>query len=206
MNKAIKIITIVFLITLSGVGCSQRLYPAEMAGIFWRAIQTNNVGKLRWSITRASLNENDLMGNILDIGEVSLGKTVIDGSNAWVDTTVEIKAENSFKAPLKTVLRQEKGLWKVDYTATVASISRHSEMARVIGRMHELGDQIAGQFDGVIDELQKSIPEVQRELKKLEEHIKSQIPELKERLEDFAKELDKALKIPPEQKQQPIKI
>lgn len=185
---------LLILLVMSVAGCNQGLYPAERAEIFWRAIQAQDTDKLRKSITAKSRQQNDLIKNILPVGQVSLGKTVIDGDHAWVDTTIEIKAEKSFSIPLKTILLKEKGLWMVDYEDTVATLSSASELASVMGSIHELGEQVAKQFNEALDVLKKNIPQVQHELKKLEEHIKSQIPELKESLENLAKQLEEALK------------
>jgi len=129
------------------------------------------------------------------------GIKLIDGDHAWVDTTVEIKAEKSFSIPLKTILLKENGLWMVDYESTVATLSSASELATVMGSIHELGEQFAKQFNEVLDVLKKNIPQVQHELEKLEENIKSQIPELKDSLEDLARKLEEALKHPPQDSQ-----
>lgn len=187
------------LILLSVTGCNQGLYPADRAEIFWRAIQAQDADKLRKSITAKSRQQNNLIKNILAVGEVSLGKTVIDGDRAWVDTKVEIKADKSFPIPLKTILIKERGLWMVDYEETVATLSTSSDLATVMGSIHELAEQVAKQFDQALDVLKKNIPQVQQELKKLEENIKSQIPELKESLQDLAKELEEAWMDPVEE-------
>ncbi len=193
-----QLLLLFILLALSAAGCNQGLYPLDRADIFWRAIQAQDADKLRKSITAESRQQNNLIKNILPVGQVSLGKTVIDGDRAWVDTTVEIKAEKSFSIPLKTILLKENGLWMVDYENTVATLSSASELATVMDSIHELGEQFAKQFNEVLDVLKKNIPQVQHELEKLEEHIKSQIPELKDSLEDLARRLEEALKHPPQ--------
>jgi len=195
------LLLVVICVTSAG-GCGQQPYPVEVAGQFWHAIRYGDLNELRRTVTSEFSRQEDLINDLHPVGAVTLGKTVIDGDKAWVDTDVEIRAADNPTITLKTVLVKEKNHWKVDYHASTALISRDNNLARVIGSMRELGDQIAGQLDEVIGEIQEAIPEVQGELEKLEKHIQSQIPILKEKFEEFSRELEETLKNEPEEPEQ----
>ncbi|MBI4006432.1 MAG: hypothetical protein HY356_07150 [Gammaproteobacteria bacterium] len=174
-------------------GCAANLTPIEVSERFWTAVQNKDVRAVRNYVSSASLDKKDLTENILPIGEVSLGRTVIDGEQAWVDTTVAISGDDPFKLPLKTVLLQENKQWKVDYDATVASVSSSGAVARVMGNLTDLSRQFADGLDRSLTEIQKTLPQVQKEIGKIEENLRERIPELRQRMEEIMKQLEEAL-------------
>ena len=82
--------------------------------------------------TKDSLTGEELSENILPLDEIILGKTVIDGDSAWVDTTVTISGDKPYTLPIKTVLIRENKQWKVDYEATMKWVSKGSSVYSVI--------------------------------------------------------------------------
>jgi chromosome segregation ATPase len=129
----------------------------------------------------------------LPLDEISLGKTIIDGEQAWVDTEVVIAGDDSFRLPLKTVLLKENKQWKVDYNATMHSISRGSSVARVLGSIANLSEKFSNELNRSLDEIQKIIPEVEEEIGKIEENISKKLPELRKRIEEILQQLEEAL-------------
>src|SRR5690606_26692720 len=123
------------------------LTPIEVSQEFWTAIQNRDSQTVRKYITSNSAKGNDLTANILPVSSFTLGRTIIDKDHAWVDTTVEIASDKPFSLPIKTVLLQENEQWKVDYTATVASISSSSDVARILGNLNDLGIQFADKLN-----------------------------------------------------------
>jgi hypothetical protein len=140
-----------------------------------------------------SLKKQDLNKDILPINDVTLGKTVIDGEQAWVDTDVAIAGNNPFHLPIKTALLMENKQWKVDYDKTVASVSKTSSVARVLGELNNLGEQFTDKLNQSLDEIERTLPEVQRELEKIEENMRQKLPELRQRMEEFMRQLEEAL-------------
>ncbi len=193
IQQNIKRIISIFVISVMVSGCATNLSPIEVSQNFWTAVQNKDSQTIRKYITSASPRENDLTANILPVSNFTLGRTVIDKNQAWVDTTVEIAADDPFSLPIKTVLLQENEQWKVDYTATVASISSSSDVARILGNLNDLGIQFADKLNQSLGEIQKTLPEVQRELEKIEESMKQKLPELQQRMEEFMRQLEEAL-------------
>ena len=174
-------------------GCAANLTPLEVSDGFWTAVKSRDNQSIRKYVVSDSLNEDNLAGKLLQINSYTLGRTVIDQGQAWVDTTVEIAGSDPFKVPIKTVLLQENNQWKVDYTATIAPISSSSDVARFLGDLNELGIQFADKLNQSLGEMQKQLPEVQRELGKIEESLKQKLPELQQRMEEFMRQLEEAL-------------
>ncbi|NIT57755.1 MAG: hypothetical protein GWN00_16455, partial [Aliifodinibius sp.] len=77
----------------------------------WSAIQQQDEGAARIFIAKDTINKNEITENILPINQFTVGRTVIDGNNAWVDTEVELAGDEPFTVPLKTVLLRENETW-----------------------------------------------------------------------------------------------
>jgi hypothetical protein len=193
IQQNLKRIIAVLVISLAMPGCAANLTPIEVSQYFWTAVQNRDNQAIRKYISSASPKDNDLTAYILPVSSFALGRTVIDKEQAWVDTTVEIAGEEPFSLPIKTVLLQENRQWKVDYTATVASISSSSNVARILGSLNDLGIQFADKLNRSLGEIQKTLPEVQKELEKIEESMKQKLPELQQRMEEFMRQLEEAL-------------
>lgn len=191
----------IILISFPVSGCMADLSPVEVSGFFWTAIKDKKPDEVRKYVSSKSINEKDLTENILPIENVSFGKIVIEGDNAWVDTTVVLAADDPFSLPLKTVLLRENRQWKVDYDATVGSVSKDSGVARVIGSLSELSGKIAKELDRSLEEIQQAIPEVQKELENLEDDFNRALPEVRKQIEEIIQQIEEALK--GKEKQQP---
>ncbi len=118
---------------------------------------------------------------------------MIDAEQAWVDTTVVIAGNESYELPLETMLLKDGEQWKVDYNTTVASLSKESTVARVVGSIADLSGQFADQLDKSLEEIQKAIPEVQKEIERIEENVQYHLPEIQRRMDEFIRQLEEAL-------------
>ncbi len=174
-------------------GCVENLSPIEVSERFWTAVQNKDQRAVRKYVSSDTLKKDDLAENILPLDEISLGRTVIDGEQAWVDTEVIIAGDNPFNLPIKTVLLRENKQWKVDYDATMHSISRGSSVARVLGSIANLSEKFSDELNRSFDEIQKTIPEVEEEIGKIEENISEKLPELRKRIEEILQQLEEAL-------------
>ena len=174
-------------------GCAASLTPMQVSEKFWVAIQNGDGASARKYIAEGTIKSEDATENILPVNTFSLGRTVIDENNAWIDTSVEIAGDRPFSMSLKTVLLKNNNGWLVDYDQTVASISRGGSVARVIGSLSELGDEFYDKLDRSLDEIERSLPEIQKEIETVEENIKQKLPELQRRLDEFMRQLEEAL-------------
>jgi len=193
IQKIIKHISTIFIMSVVVSGCATSLSPIEVSQHFWTGVQNRDSQTIRKYITSDTPRDGDLTTNILPVSNFTLGRTIIDKDQAWVDTTVDIAGEEPFSLSIKTVLLQENQQWKVDYTATVASISSSSDVARILGNLNDLGIQFTDKLNQSLGEIQKTLPEVQRELEKIEESMKQKLPELQQRMEEFMRQLEEAL-------------
>ncbi|HSR62587.1 MAG TPA: hypothetical protein VLN56_04195 [Gammaproteobacteria bacterium] len=180
------------LLVLLASGCAAKLTPMQVSEKFWEAVKNKDTNAARHFVTEDARNR-DLTENILPLEEVTLGRTVIDGEQAWVDTTVVISADKPFTLPLKTVLLQENERWKVDYDATVASVSKGSHAARVISGISDLSRQFTEELNRSMDDIQRSLPQLQKELEKLENNLREKLPELRQQMQEFLRQLEEAL-------------
>ncbi len=174
-------------------GCVVNLSPIEVSERFWTAVQDKDQRAIRKYVSSSTLEKDDLTEDILPLDEISLGRTVIDGEQAWVDTEVIISGDNPFNLPIKTVLLRENKQWKVDYDAPMHSISRGSSVARVLGSIANLSEKFSNELNRSLDEIQKIIPEVEEEIGKIEENVRKKLPELRKRIEEILQQLEEAL-------------
>ena len=198
---------LLILLIMANAGCGQPRTPQEVSAIFWKSIQARDLNLLYKSVDSDSVKKYKL-DDMPAIGQVYLGETEIEGNRARVETTVVMKDKGNMEIPAKTILINDSNRWKVDYDATLQSLSMNNDIADLLSHMDDLGEKFMESFNEVIDEYQKTLPEIERELKKLEDNIKSHVPEMKERLEEFAREIEKAIKNPPppQEPNQPIEI
>ena len=193
MRAAYLAVFFYFFILTTLSGCAANLTPMQVSEKFWIAIQNQDSATARKYIAEGTIHTDDVTESILPVNNVALGRTVIEENNAWIDTSVEIAGDRPFSMSLETVLLKNNNSWLVDYDATVASISRGSGVARVIGSLSELGDEFYDKLDRSLDEIERSLPEIQKEIETIEENIKQKLPELQRRLDEFMRQLEEAL-------------
>ena len=191
--------------------CNESLYPIDVAEGFWRAVKDKDTKAIQKYSTNNSLKEDEPGENILPLDEITLGKTVIDGETAWVDTMVTISGDKPFTIPLRTELIRENKRWKVDYDATIKLVSQGSAVSNVINSIRNMSKDLAEELNQSMEEMQKAIPEVTEELnqsmediqktipevveevEKIEESLLEHVPELKKQIEEFIRDLKDAL-------------
>jgi hypothetical protein len=187
---------IFFTLMVYSAGCAAHLSPVEVCEGFWQGIKDRDAAAVARHVTSSSLPSLKLRNSpadILTINKVSLGRTVIDGDQAWVDTQVELAADDPFQLPLKTVLQQENQQWKVDYDATVSPITRGGSVALVIGGLSDLSRQFADELDRSLEEIQRTLPQIQEEIGRAEEELKEKLPVLRQRIDAIMRQLEDAL-------------
>ena len=192
-NIVFKLIFLSF-VCLFSTACDESLYPVDVAEKFWRAIKDKDVRGIQKYSTEDSLVGEELSENILPLDEIVLGKTVIDGDSAWVDTTVIITGDKPLTLPLRTVLTRENKQWKVDYDETIKLVSKGSSVSRIISSIRNMREDLTAELNRSMEEIQKAIPEVKEEIEKIEESLLEYVPELKKQIEEFVNDLREAIK------------
>ena len=194
-NKCMGIMAIIFLLAINS-GCAANLSPQEVSEGFWKGVKEKDNAAVSRYVTTASqesLKQQDPADKILPIKQATLGRTVIEGEYAWIDTTVEVADERPFHMSLQTVLQRENQQWKVDYDATVASITNDSDIGRVLGDISVLSKQFTDKLNQSLEQAQKALPQIEREIGKIEEDLRQKLPELRQRMEELMRQLEEAL-------------
>ena len=210
-RKTTFILIFLSFICLFITSCNEGLYPIDVAEGFWRAVKDKDTKAIQKYSTNNSLKEDEPGENILPLDEITLGKTVIDGETAWVDTMVTISGDKPFTIPLRTELIRENKRWKVDYDATIKLVSQGSAVSNVINSIRNMSKDLAEELNQSMEEMQKAIPEVTEELnqsmeeiqktipevveevEKIEESLLEHVPELKKQIEEFIRDLKDAI-------------
>ncbi len=182
------------LICLFLSGCGEGLYPIDVAEGFWRAVKDKDIKAIEKYSTEDSLTSDKLSENILPLDEIVLGKTVIDGDGAWVDTTVTISGDKPYTLPIKTVLIRENKQWMVDYQATMKWVSKGSSVYSVINGIRNMSEALVEELNQSMEDIQKAIPEIKEELEEIEESLLEHVPELKKQIKEFVEDLEEAIK------------
>ena len=210
-RKTTFILIFLSFICLFITSCNEGLYPIDVAEGFWRAVKDKDTKAIQKYSTNNSLKEDEPGENILPLDEITLGKTVIDGETAWVDTMVTISGDKPFTIPLRTELIRENKRWKVDYDATIKLVSQGGAVSNVINSIRNMSKDLAEELNQSMEEMQKAIPEVTEELnqsmeeiqktipevveevEKIEESLLEHVPELKKQIEEFIRDLKDAI-------------
>lgn len=189
--------TIALLLVLSLAACGKPSTPVEVATQFWTAIQAGDPGAVKRHVTAAEAASLESVEQILPITDAELGRIVIDGRAATIDTKITVSGDKPLEFPLKTYLVVEDEDWKVDYSRTIEAVGNAGKLASVINKVHEFGDTLQQGIERSVQELEHTLPQIEQELSRIEEQIKQHVPELRKRLEQFTQELEEAMKRPP---------
>ena len=192
---------LIILLTLVAtlLGCARPLAPQDVADRFWRAVITQHAAKIRRYVVERDQTMLKDDPEILPISEFELGRVVIDGDAATIETRITLDGDKPVALKIDTVLVLEGEHWRVDYATTVNDVSTQSQLAQVIGQIEDLGGALKDGIDKSMDEMKKVLPEIERQLSRIEAEIKQRMPELRERLEAFSKDLEESLKTPDEE-------
>lgn len=188
----------VLALAITLAACSRPLEPQDVADRFWRAVGVQSAAKIRRYVRAADQEELSGDAKILPISGYELGRIVIDGDVATIDTSVTLAGDEPVTVGIETELVRENGHWRVDYERTVNHISMQSDLARVIDQIAVFGDALKDGIDKSVDEMKKVVPEIEKQLSRIEGEIKQRMPELRERLEEFSKRIEESLQQTPE--------
>ncbi len=187
-----------FLITLILTGCFGPESPQDTAREFWKAVISNKVDDVVEYSTLMNAQSYDAFNKKWDGYQPVIGKIIIDGSQAEVETELS-QAKNSQK--LSTYLIKQDGQWKVDYARTAESINGNA-FDNFLGQLDELGKKLSNTLQDSSDKFNIEMQRLEEKLKKLAQStseeankiIEQHGSELKKRIEELAESIDRALK------------
>lgn len=178
---------------LLAAGCQEQLGPQQVAERFWSAVAARDAAAARALVTAASRDAVALDGEVLPVGDVELGRIVIEGDTARIDTAATVLGDEPLRVPLVTHLQREGERWRVDYRRTVEVLSNDSDIGRAIAKLRELNNRLAAGLDQSMAELEKRLPEIEREARRFKQELAEKLPGMRAELEALAKRLQQAL-------------
>ncbi len=199
---------ILLVATLAGLlgACAEQLTPQDVADRFWRAVVTRHPGKIQRYVVQADRKLLDGEAELLPIAHYKLGRVVIDGEAASIETRVTLDGDTPVPLQIETRLVRENDRWRVNYQATVDEISANSKLAQVIGQISALGETLKDGLEQSVDDMNRALPAIEAEISRIESQIKQHMPELRRKLELFSEQIKDALKAPPRDPQPPAAV
>ena len=154
-EKVVSLVCVVAIAVLAACGGAAS-GPKEVAEDFWNAAVEGDLDEAKRYATRETADSIQLSSDG-DDGEVTIGETSIEGDRATVATTLVGTEEGvSSTIELQTVLVQEDGQWKVDFTQTMMSMfgGAMGEMMEELGQtMQEGMEEMAEQMEQGMEQM-----------------------------------------------------
>jgi hypothetical protein len=130
----------------------------QVADAFWAALQNEDLEQARTYATPETadmLNERD---NAEDQEiEVTLGVLTMEEGEAHVETRMRTTEDGStMEIPMKTILVQQQGTWKVDVNKTMMSVFGGAMGAM----MEEMGKAMEGMGESMAEGMKESLEEM----------------------------------------------
>ncbi len=150
------------------VGCGGGDEATDVARGFWDALEANDIETAKTFATASSASSLKMTENMegKDV-TVTLGAVTEESGSKLVETTVATtQGENDMSIPMKTVLVQEDGAWKVDVEQTMMSLfgGAMAEMMKGMGEamgeaMQGMGEEMGKAMQEGVEEMGKAIAE-----------------------------------------------
>ena len=184
-------------------GCLESKNPQVVSKSFWDAIKAQESDTAYKYSTIDSQNSIDLLDGQLHVTEVTFGKILIDGNKTTIETTIQIRKNDSEETiPLQTILITEAGLWKVDYVQTKSTFPIHNTFSEMLDNIRDFGDECSENMKNALEDLKQKMPEIEKNMnelssatsEKIREAWEKHMPEIKKKVEEFGKALEEALK------------
>ncbi len=191
------------LLTLLG-GCNtQPATPMMVAQEFWAAVEADDVKRIRRQILADQAAANAGAQGVTPVTATQLGRTVIDGNRATIDTRVTLAADSDAEVALSTILVFEQEAWKVDYERTMDSLARRGAVAETLAELRDFGAALGEGINQSVDEFERALPEIragveesigeiQRALPEIEagversiDTVRDQLPEIREQISEI---------------------
>lgn len=199
-------ISFLLLLSLCGflLSCQSATSPEDVSKKFWQAVQQQDIEQIKKYSLEDSYSQMTDFGLLAGVEDFSLGKIIIDGDNADIETKVTINTDTKQNVlSISTHLLKQEDNWLVDYESTIAPIMTNKDMAELMGGIEELTDEFTKEVEGSVEEFKnKAVPEIKSKLEQAEQELKEQLPEIKKKIDEFLKDLEKSIQETMPQSQQ----
>lgn len=174
------------------LGCEPEVPPQTVAEQFWRAAIAADRAAMAREARAADRDDVQNDAALLPVEHFTLGKVIIDGARASIDTELTLGGDTPMNLAVVTVLAKESDRWRVDYPATVSKLRNDGGLAHLLGRLRGLGRELGDGLDRSMGDLQRAIPELESEIERLERDLRGKLPALRRQLEDLTRGLERA--------------
>ncbi len=202
----------VLLFLLCGVlmSCESIRTPMQVSEHFWLGIKTKNIALVKKYSLADSIDETEDLSSLENVTSISFGKIIIDGDYSEIETTLTVSVnEKKVDIKLKTYLKNNNDVWKVDYQKTVLQLIVNQNMAEVFGDIEKMTAEVTEQIEESVKEIKekvvpeikseiediqdKVLPEINSKIEQAEEKLLEKLPEFKNIFDKFLRELEKSL-------------
>lgn len=165
-------------LTLLLSGCLGPKTPQAVTQAFWQAVVENHADDVAKYSTLADPKAFDGFGQHWGGFTPALGKIVIDGDQASVETRFAAPA-GSEKASreVTTYLVREKGEWKVDYKTTAQAV-QGGALGVLFGRLNQLGGELSKSLDASVKDLNVEMERLSQKLKAMSDSFSQQASQI----------------------------
>ena len=173
--------------------CKGDLNPDQVADIFWTAAVNNNTPLMKRMCSSNSVGDTADFTRLHTVTAFTLGRIVIDGNRAEVETSLNIK-EASRPVSVTTYLMKENGKWRVDYGKTASFLTLNEQMTELIGGIEDLAEEFADEIEGSVEEFkEKALPAIKSQVEQLEKELQKKLPEIRQQIDEFLEELEQSI-------------
>lgn len=181
--------------------CSTPKTPQQVTQVFWQSVLDGKTEEIVKYSTLTDSKQYDHFSKSWENYRPSLGKIVIEGENARIETNFTASADTKDEKRLFTThLVQRDGNWLVDYARTKEEI-QGGVIGNLLGKLGQAGKQLSSQLDetaGNLDiKLKRMGDELEALAKSLDEKTKSSVnklsDELRKNLLDLEQSIQRAL-------------
>ncbi len=191
INACRPILFYLFLVVLTG--CQQQPSAESIATTFWKAAVNNNSLIMKRLCSRDSYDDNDDFSRLHTVTAFQLGKIVIDGDSAEVETRLYFDNPD-MPVNVTTYLVREDKEWKIIYQRSVSFLGMNREMIELMGDIETFAKELAEQVEGSVEEFrEKALPEIRSRINEAEQELRQQLPEIKRKIDEFLDELERSL-------------
>jgi len=202
MKTVYQQFVVLILSSLILTGCFGPDSPQDVAQEFWKSVITEQVDDVIEYSTLLDANNYNSFNQKWGGYQVVIGKIMINGNLAEVETTLShINHSSETQKKLTTYLIKQDTNWMVDYARTAKSLEGDA-FSHLLGQINQLGQNLS---DTLLESSEKFNIEMQRlenELTLLADSTSNEVnkileqhgTELKKQIEELANSIDRALK------------
>lgn len=193
-QKHIYIITLLF-ICGGLLSCQSSMTPLQVSEKFWEGIEKKNISLITIYSIPDSGYSADNTKQLPDVSAITFGRIIIDADTAEIETRVIITSdEKTIEIPLKTYLKREDDIWRVNYKQTTLLLKTNEGMIELLGDVQELTEDLAEEIEKSVEDFkEQAMPEIESKLEQAEEALRDKIPEFKNMLDELLDGLMRSL-------------